>query len=89
MSTLPAKAEIVLERPFIVAEITVNWPQSEPMVLISQRFESVIAVNNLRGYDLVSHSHAQVVVERPGFASQAGEPRICETIVAVFRKRDA
>ena len=69
----------------IVGEVTVNWCHAQPdgQQLASQRFEIMIEHNRRRGYDLVSHSLSSVVFQ------DAGGARLCETIIAVFRKRGA
>lgn len=72
-----------VQQTYIVAEITVNWPNPLGGVLISKRFEAVIETNDMRGYDLVSHSYSKAWVVDP----PEGTTRICETIIAVFRRR--
>lgn len=59
---------------FIVAEISKNWPDEQP-VLLSEMFEKCINFNLKRGYKL--HSW------RLGRVGDSGQ--INETIIAVFQ----
>jgi len=63
--------------PFIVAEISKNWPEEEPG-LLSERFEAVIETNRLRGYRLHSFQLNRWSPE-PG--------KLNETIIAVFERQ--
>lgn len=65
---------------FIVAEIHKGWPSADT-VLISQKFEHVIAVNQARGYRLHSFTHSSAIA--PDQQAQS------ETIVAVFQRQEA
>lgn len=70
------------ERNFIVAEITKTWEQGcFPRRLISEDFDTVVNVNDGRGYDLLQFSHSSII---SGDGKQQQE-----TIVAVFRRRAA
>lgn len=65
----------------IVGEASVNWALgNRPPNLISDLFETMVNVNDSRGYDLCSWQLDRVVVN--------GET-INETIVAVFELRGA
>ena len=71
--------------PFIVAEVSKNWPErDEPDMprLLSQRFELVINVNLSRGYKLQSWQFSRVVTHNALHAEDA----VNETIVAVFAR---
>lgn len=73
-------------RETIVGEVSVNWCTTQPagQLLVSQRFEMLIEHNADRGYDLVSHSHSSVVFQD---RHDGSGDRLCETIIAVFRRR--
>lgn len=68
--------------PFIVAEITKNWINGQPVGddprLLAQVFEAVIEVNWQRGYRLHSFQLHQLHREK------AGQAQLVETIIAVF-----
>ena len=68
------------ERPFIVAEVSTNWPKTWPVGpcdLIAGKFEDVIEHNRRRGYRLHSFQLHRLLVD----AEQMNE-----TIVAVFER---
>lgn len=73
------------ETEFIVGELSVNWCSAQPegQLLLSQRFELLIAVNWERGYELVSFTTSSVLMQ------EYDGPRLNETLIAVFRKRGA
>jgi hypothetical protein len=63
---------------YIVAEITKNWSDGQPVTpgTVSQEFERIIELNRRRGYTLYKFSLA-VTPLRGGM--------LTETIIAVFR----
>jgi hypothetical protein len=65
------------EQPYIVAEISKNWPAEHPK-LLCEMFEEIINTNLERGYTLESWKLNRFAPE-PGYLN--------ETIVAVFCKR--
>lgn len=69
--------------PFIVAEVSTNWPKTWPVGpndLIAGKFEEVIEHNRRRGYRLHSFQLHRLLVD----AEQMNE-----TIVAVFERTGA
>lgn len=66
--------------PFIVAEVSTNWPKPWPVPrpeYIGHKFEQVIEHNRRRGYRLVTFDVSRVM-------QSADEMN--ETIIAVFEK---
>lgn len=67
------------ESKFIVAEISKNWTPGDPIAeLLSNKFESVININNQRGYELAEWKLSQV----------CNENIFTETIIAIFQKKE-
>lgn len=65
---------------FIVAEISKNWTPGDPITeLLSNKFEYVINTNEQRGYELADWKLSQV----------CNENIFTETIIAIFKKKDA
>jgi len=71
------------KQKFIVAEITKNWKEGVPFmgdtVILANKFEKVIEVNDGRGYRLHSFTLHQLITA-PGC--------MCETIIAVFQDKE-
>ena len=70
------------KQKFIVAEITKNWRNGEPLtdgVLLQSKFEKVIEVNDGRGYCLLTFALDQLIT---------GPGCMMETIIAVFQDKE-
>ena len=74
------------DRPMIVAEISKNYIDGEPVVeaFLAEHFEEVILRNHARGYRLHSWKLSRVVVHEGSIEGSITE--VNETIIAVFEK---